>query len=107
MCLENYPERGDGGDGCCERHSTIALELARQNSRGPASRIYTRRVDFQLYAVWTERSGVRIADCIEACCLTCAKPEFIGRHFIVDEAEAELNRMYALDDPRSAAPREE
>ena len=31
----------------------------------------------------------------------------IGKHFIVDEAEAELNRMYALDDPRSAAPRKE
>lgn len=60
-----------------------------------------------LYAVWMERNGVRIADCIEACCAVCATADFIGKHFIVGEAEAELNRMYALDDPRSAAPRKE
>ncbi len=57
--------------------------------------------------MWIKRNGVRIADCIEACCITCAKTGFIGKRFIVDEAEAELNRMYALDDPRSAAPRKE
>jgi hypothetical protein len=39
-----------------------------------------------------------------ACCAVCAKSDFIGKHFIVDKAEAELNRMYALDDARPAAP---
>jgi hypothetical protein len=52
-----------------------------------------------------ERNGVRIADCIEACCITCAKADFIGKHFIVDEAEAELNRMYALEDTRDGDKR--
>ncbi len=42
MCLENCPECGDGGDGCCERHLTIALEWARRDAQGPISRIYTR-----------------------------------------------------------------
>jgi hypothetical protein len=74
---------------------------------GEFPRIYARRVDFQLFAVWTERNERRIADTIEACCAVCAKAEFIGKHFIVDEAEAELNRMYALDDPHPAAPRED
>ena len=108
MCLEYYPECGDGGDGCCERQLTIALGYARRdakrNARGAIRRIYARKVDFQLYAVWMERNGKRIADCIEACCAVCAKADFIGKHFIVDEAEAELNRIYELDDPRPAAP---
>jgi hypothetical protein len=107
MCLENYPECGDGGDGCCKRRLTIALECARRDTLGPIPRIWARRVDFQLYAVWTERNERRIADTIEACCAVCAKAEFIGKHFIVDKAEAELNRIYALDDPRPAAPRED
>jgi hypothetical protein len=47
-----------------------------------------------------ERNGVRIADCIEACCAVCAKADFIDKRFIVDEAEVELNRMYALEDSR-------
>ena len=107
MCLENYPECGDGGDGCCKRRLTIALECARWDTLGPIPRIWARRVDFQLYAVWTERNERRIADTLEACCAVCAKAEFIGKHFIVDKAEAELNRIYALDDPRPAAPRED
>ena len=53
---------------------------------------------------WMERNGIRIADCIEACCATCAKADFIGKHFIVDEAEAELNRIYALEDKRPPRP---
>jgi len=107
MCLETYPECGDGGDGCCERRFTIALECARQDTLGSIPRIWARRVDFQLYAVWTERNERRIADTIEACCAVCAKAEFIGKHFIVDKAEAELNRIYGLDYPRPAAPRED
>jgi hypothetical protein len=106
MCLENYPECGDGGDGCCQRHLNLSRSLVERDA-GELPRIYARRVDFQLFAVWTERNERRIADTIEACCAVCAKAEFIGKHFIVDKAEAELNRIYALDDPRPAAPRED
>ena len=81
----------------------IANEI-RQSLCPGILRIYTRRVGKRhydtLYAVWMERNGIRIADCIEACCATCAKADFIGKHFIVDEAEAELNRIYALEDKR-------
>jgi len=48
-----------------------------------------------------EHKGERVATCVEACCITDAKAGFIGMHFIGDEAEAELNRMYALTDDRS------
>jgi hypothetical protein len=30
----------------------------------------------------------------------CAKADFIGTYFLVDKAEAELNRIYALEDNR-------
>ena len=90
------------------------MTLARRHAQGTVPRIYARRVGKRhydtLYAVWMERNGVRIADCIEACCAVCAKADFIGKHFIVDEAEVELNRIYALEDkrpPRPAAPQEE
>jgi hypothetical protein len=96
MCLENYPECGDGGDGCCERRLTIALECARRDTLGPIPRIWARRVDFQLYAVWTERNERRIADTIGACCSVCAKAEFIGKYFIVDKAEAKGTRRTRL-----------
>jgi len=28
MCLEYYPECGDGGDGCCQRHLNVSRSLA-------------------------------------------------------------------------------
>jgi hypothetical protein len=99
MCLENYPECGDGGDGCCLLHLNVSRSLAERAGKLP--RIYARRLDFQLYAVWMERNGTRVADCVEACCAVCAKADFIGEHVLVDKAEAELNRMYALPDRRA------
>jgi hypothetical protein len=103
MCLEYYPECGDGGDGCCKRALEIALEYARREcvrERKPVPRVYARKVDFQLYACWSERDGKRIADSIEACCAVCAKADFIGKHFS-DKAEDELNRIYSLPDNRT------
>jgi hypothetical protein len=101
MCLECEPENDHG---CCRLRMTLAPEYA----QGTVPKIYARRIGARhydtLYAVWMERNGVRIADCIEACCATCAKADFIGQHFIADKAEAELNRIYALDDPRPAVP---
>ena len=32
MCLEYYPECGDGGDGCCEGRLKIALAYARRDT---------------------------------------------------------------------------
>jgi len=98
MCLECEPENDHG---CCR----LQMTLARRHAQA------TVPVGMRLYdTLWMERNGVHIADCIEACCITCAKADFIGKHFIVDEAEVELNRIYALEDkrpPRPAAPREE
>ena len=47
-----------------------------------------------------ERSGTRVSSCVTACCAVYAKADFIGEHLLVDKADAELNRMYALEDAR-------
>jgi hypothetical protein len=39
MCLEYYPECGDGGDGCCERSLEIALSYARRGARRNGSTV--------------------------------------------------------------------
>jgi len=107
MCLENYPECGDGGDGCCERSLEIALSYARRGARLNGStvpRVYCRRVDFQLYAVWAVKDGTRISEFIDACCPVCAKADFIANHFF-DKALAELNRLYSLEDTRDGDKR--
>jgi hypothetical protein len=93
MCLQCEPENDHG---CCVQQMTLALHYA-----SAIPRVYVRRVDFQLYAVWAERGGRLVAQCIEACCQVNAKASFIGTYFIADEAEAELNRIYALEDTRS------
>jgi hypothetical protein len=103
MCLEYYPECGDGGDGCCGRRLNIALAYAKRDSkrnRPAVPRIYCRRVDFQLYACWAVKDGTRISEFVDACCPVCAKAEFIAQHFF-DKALDELNRMYSLIDDRT------
>src|ERR1019366_7086769 len=49
MCLEYYPECGDGGDGCCQRHLNVSRSLVEREA-GELPRIYARRVDFQWFA---------------------------------------------------------
>jgi hypothetical protein len=93
MCLNCEPENDHG---CCR----LQMTLSRHYAGGTIPSVYVRRIDFQLYAVWTERSGRLIAQCIEACCQVNAKASFIDTYFIVDEAEVELNRMFALEDER-------
>jgi hypothetical protein len=108
MCLELYPECSDGGDGCCERRLEIALDYVRRAfvnrksipSRSVVPPIHVRRVDFQLYAVSCDKSGSRVASCIDACCPVCAKADFIANHFF-DKALDELNRLYSLADNRT------
>jgi hypothetical protein len=107
MCLEYYPECGDGGDGCCERSLAISLAYVRRafgnrkfipcTSVPP---IHVQKIDFQLYALWTELGGKPIASCIEACCPVCAKADFISTHFR-DKGLDELNRMISLPDTRT------
>jgi hypothetical protein len=102
MCLEHYPECGDGGDGCCERSLRIALVYAKRDTkrnRSTVPRVYCRRIGFQLYACWEVRGGTRVSEFIDACCPVCAKAEFIGR--VLDKALDELNRMYSLTDYRT------
>lgn len=98
MCLECEPENDHE---CCR----FRLLFARKYALGTIPKIYARRIGHRhfdtLYAVWMEHKGERVATCVEACCITDAKAGFIGMHFIGDEAEAELNRMYALTDDRS------
>ena len=99
MCIENYPECGDGGDGCCELKMGIAVDyLHRARKRIP--QIRARKVDFQLYALWSEVGGKRISDCIEACCPTCARAEFIFKH-VRDKGLDELNKLISLPDTRT------
>lgn len=98
-CLEYYPECGDGGDGCCARTLGIALGYALGLQRKQVPSVRVRKVDFQLYALWAELDGKRIADCIEACCPTCARAEFMSKHFR-DRDLDELNRLYSLTDNR-------
>jgi hypothetical protein len=70
MCLEYYPECGDGGDGCCERSLKIALAYVRRAfgnrksipSRSVVPPIHVRRVDFQLYAVWCDKSAGMVSN---------------------------------------------
>jgi hypothetical protein len=62
-------------------------------------KLHARKVEHHLYAVWKE-DDARTARCIEACCAVNAKTEYTALYVIIDEAEAELNRMYALEDPR-------
>ncbi len=84
MCLEYYPECGDGGDSCCERQLTIALAYAKRHTKRNGStvpRIHCRRVDFQLYACWAVKDGTRVSDFVDACCPVCAKADFIANHF--------------------------
>ena len=83
MCLEYYPECGDGGDGCFERSLRIALVYAKRDTkrnRSTVPRVYCRRLDFQLYACWAVRGGTRVSEFVDACCPVCAKAEFIGKH---------------------------
>jgi hypothetical protein len=71
--------------------------FARRYAQGIVPTIYARRIGRRyfdtLYAVWMEHKGKRVAACVEACCITDAKAQFIGTYFIGDAAEAELNRM--------------
>jgi len=53
----------------------------------------------KLYAVWMERKGTRIATALRLAAQYAI--DFLGTSFIVDEAEVELNRMYALEDEGS------
>jgi hypothetical protein len=108
MCIKNYPECGDGGDGCCEFNLSVCLGLAMEREPLIANiKIHTRRIDFQRYTVKMRYMGEWIRSTDNACCPTCARAEFLCEHFIGDPAEKELNRMYALVDPRPVGPRGE
>jgi hypothetical protein len=50
-------------------------------------KIYARRVSDDLYAVWMEQCGTRIAHCVTACCTTRAKAEFLDTYLIITEPE--------------------
>jgi hypothetical protein len=93
MCLQCEPENYHG---CCRLKMTLAIRYAGVK----IPRVNARQLDHQLYAVWLEQGGRRVAQCVEACCAINAKAQVIETYLIVDEAEVELNRMFALQDKR-------
>jgi hypothetical protein len=93
MCINCLPENDHG---CCRLKMTLACRYAGVK----IPRVNARQLDYQLYAVWMEQEGRRIAQCVEACCAVNAKALVIESYLIIDEAEVELNRMYGLEDKR-------
>jgi hypothetical protein len=88
----NHEEEGHDS---CSFWRKITFHYARNNG-AVIPRVYARRVSDDLYTVWMNRHGVRIAHCNTACCAVRAKAEFVDTYLIVDEAEPELNRLFAL-----------
>jgi hypothetical protein len=58
-----------------------------------ASKIYARRVSDDLYTVWMEHCGARIAHCVTACCPTRAKAEFVDTYLIISETADRFSRL--------------
>jgi hypothetical protein len=78
------PEESDHED--CKVWWELAYGYARK--RGAiVPKIYARRVSDDLYAVWMEHCGARIAHCVTACCTTRAKAEFVDTYLIISETE--------------------
>jgi hypothetical protein len=95
MCIQCEPENDHS---CCRLSANLIDFLAgRQHVTIPELR--ARKIAHHRYAVWKD-DGVCTARCIEACCSVDAKNEYIDLYVVVDAAEIELKRMYALEGPR-------
>lgn len=94
MCLQCEPENYHD---CCRLYHAVMLDIT-YSKNITVPKLRSRKVAHHLYAVWAD--GIGNAHCIAACCGLSAKNEFIATYLIVDEAELELNRMYALEDRR-------
>ena len=83
MCLEYYPECGDGGDGCCERSLRRALVYAKRDTK--RNGMYPESIVGGSASSCTlaGRSEAALAfhSFVDACCPVCAKADFIARHF--------------------------
>ena len=68
---------------CCNGRFVVhsVIESPFHHARWNAPPIHPSVEGFQLYAVWCDKSGNRVASCIEACCRVCAKADFISAHF--------------------------
>jgi hypothetical protein len=78
------PEESDHED--CKVWWELAYGYARKRGAMVPS-IYARCVSDNLYAVWMEHCGARIAHCVTACCTTRAKAEFVDTYLIISETE--------------------
>jgi hypothetical protein len=108
MCIENYPECGDGGDGCCKLRLGIALDYVQRafgNRKSiPCTSVQFNPFMFRRLIFSCTHSGQNWAgnasSCIDACCPVCAKADFISTRFR-DKGLDELNRMISLPDTRT------
>jgi hypothetical protein len=95
MCIQCEPEN----DHSCCRLSADLIEYLADQQHLTIPKLRAHKVAHHLYAVWKE-DDAGTAHCIEACCTVNAKNEYTSLYIVIDKAEIELNRMYALDDPR-------
>ncbi len=97
MCIQCEPEN----DHSCCRLSAYLMQLLADKQHATIPKLRARKVEHHLYAVWKD-DDASTARCIETCCAVSAKAEYTALYVVMDEAEVELNRMYALEDPRKA-----
>lgn len=95
MCIQCEPENDHS---CCQLSADLILFFADQQHI-TIPKLRARKVAHHLYAVWKD-DDVGTARRIGACCAVNAKTEYTTRYVVIDKAEIELNRMYALEDPR-------
>jgi hypothetical protein len=83
---DQNPEPDESAHEDCKVWWELAYGYARKRS-AIVPKIYARRVSDDLYAVWMEHCGARIAHCVTACCTTRAKAEFVDTYLIISETE--------------------
>ena len=81
MCLEYYPECGDGGDGCCERSLRRALVYAKRKAKRVTSPEFTVVESTSSCTLSGRQRWHSDFKFIDACCPVCAKADFIAQHF--------------------------
>ena len=95
MCIQCEPENDHS---CCRLSADLIFLLADERCVS-LPKLRARKVEHHLYVVW-KGDDIGTAHCIEACCAVKAKNQYIEVYAVIDKAEIELNRIYALEDPR-------
>jgi hypothetical protein len=96
---EQNPDPEDPAHDDCKVWWQLAYLYARKRG-ATVPKIYARRVSNNLYAVWMEHCGVRIAHCVTACCATRGKAEFVDTYLIVEETEPSRSHPFVVSSRR-------